>query len=49
MPILPYFDYVKFKADMELHPLDIMWCLKLQTAVKVWELETGSVGRENKA
>lgn len=44
-----YSDYVKFKTDMELHTLDIMCCLKLQTAVKAWELEMGRVGRESKA
>lgn len=43
------FAYVKFKTDMELRTSDRMCYLKLQTAVKVWELEMGSVGRENKA
>ena len=44
-----YFAYVKFKTDTELHTSDTMCCLKLQTAVKLWELEMGSVGRGNKA
>lgn len=34
MPIPLYVDSVTFKADTELHTLDIMCCLKLQTAIK---------------